>query len=390
VASVYRHARGGWYCALSLASGRSQIFLGGVTKAQAQTIAGNLDALVASNRIGQPPSPRIAEWLGCCDRDFVGRLEKLGILRLWAQPTTTPNLLAYWDKYVDRRSDLSGSTVKGFHTARLHVRAFFGDDRSLESVTVEESKQFARDLVAGGLSSSHSEKIVERLKQVFEAAVNSGALAANPLADVSIRGVVDRTRKQYVPTEIAAKVLEQIATPECRAAFALARWCGLRTPHEHLALTWQHVDWAQSRLTIPAATKTGSRVLPLFPLALRELSALDELAPSGATYIFVRNRRSAAVEWRRQLERAILLAGVPQWSKLWVNLRASCRTDLEDRFPSHVCDAWLGHSTRVARDHYLQVTPDHWQTATNPAHSAPDLHSAAHSANRAERGSGGV
>ena len=33
---------------------------------------------------------------------------------------------------------------------------------------------------------------------------------------------------------------------------------------------------------------------------------------------------------------------------------------MQDQSPSHVIDAWLGHSTKVAEKHYLQVTEDHW------------------------------
>jgi hypothetical protein len=51
-------------------------------------------------------------------------------------------------------------------------------------------------------------------------------------------------------------------------------------------------------------------------------------------------------------------AGVPRWGKLWQNLRSSCQTDLEERFPSHVACAWMGNTEQVARRHYLQVTED--------------------------------
>ena len=47
--------------------------------------------------------------------------------------------------------------------------------------------------------------------------------------------------------------------------------------------------------------------------------------------------------------------------KPFVNLRASCRTELQEQFPDHVVNAWLGHSSRIAEKHYLQVTPDHWE-----------------------------
>ena len=80
--------------------------------------------------------------------------------------------------------------------------------------------------------------------------------------------------------------------------------------------------------------------------------------------MFNRARASSATTWRQWLESAIEAAKLPQWEKLWVNLRASCRTDLEDEYPGHVCDAWLGHSSRVAKDHYAMVSPDHWAKAS--------------------------
>jgi hypothetical protein len=47
------------------------------------------------------------------------------------------------------------------------------------------------------------------------------------------------------------------------------------------------------------------------------------------------------------------------------NLRASARTDLQAVFPTHVCDSWLGHSTRIAERHYLQTTESHWEKAVS-------------------------
>lgn len=34
------------------------------------------------------------------------------------------------------------------------------------------------------------------------------------------------------------------------------------------------------------------------------------------------------------------------------------------RYPSHVCDTWMGHSSKVAAKHYLQVTDAHWKRAS--------------------------
>ena len=59
----------------------------------------------------------------------------------------------------------------------------------------------------------------------------------------------------------------------------------------------------------------------------------------------------------------VLEAGVSPWPRLFQNLRASRETELADRFPSHVVAGWIGHSMRVAEEHYLQITPEHLRIA---------------------------
>ena len=54
-------------------------------------------------------------------------------------------------------------------------------------------------------------------------------------------------------------------------------------------------------------------------------------------------------------------AGLTPWEKTFQNLRASRRTELEERFPNHVINAWMGQSAKVAEKSYLQVTPSHWE-----------------------------
>ena len=57
------------------------------------------------------------------------------------------------------------------------------------------------------------------------------------------------------------------------------------------------------------------------------------------------------------------------WSRLFHNLRAIRETALTDEHPIHVVCAWIGNSPRVAREHYLQVTPEHFEKALqNPTH----------------------
>jgi hypothetical protein len=72
-----------------------------------------------------------------------------------------------------------------------------------------------------------------------------------------------------------------------------------------------------------------------------------------------------------QFERIIRTAGLAPWPTLFQNLRATCETELAEKFPSHVVCEWIGHSQTVAAKYCLQVTDDHFASAvaaTEPVH----------------------
>ncbi len=92
------------------------------------------------------------------------------------------------------------------------------------------------------------------------------------------------------------------------------------------------------------------------------LEAAYEAAPPRTLHC-VRGYRGNATNLRTQLQRILGRAGVVPWTKTFVNLRASCRTDLQEVFPDHAINTWLGHSSKVAEKHYLQTTEGHWERA---------------------------
>lgn len=49
---------------------------------------------------------------------------------------------------------------------------------------------------------------------------------------------------------------------------------------------------------------------------------------------------------------------------LFQNLRSTRETELAETFSLHVVTAWLGNSQLIAAKHYLQVTDEHFQKAT--------------------------
>ena len=143
--------------------------------------------------------------------------------------------------------------------------------------------------------------------------------------------------------------------------FALARFGGLRCPSEVLTLKWTDVLWDTNRLRIDSP-KTGLRHCPLFPELRQALEEADATAAEGAVYCITRYRGSTT-NLRTQLNRILERAGVEPWPKLFVNLRSTRRTELQKSHPDHAINKWLGHSGRIAEQHYLQVTDDDWQKA---------------------------
>jgi hypothetical protein len=55
------------------------------------------------------------------------------------------------------------------------------------------------------------------------------------------------------------------------------------------------------------------------------------------------------------------------------NLRASCATDWVERYPSHVVAKWLGHSPKVAAQHYLMSRDHHFEDVVKGTPSIPPV-----------------
>ena len=106
-----------------------------------------------------------------------------------------------------------------------------------------------------------------------------------------------------------------------------------------------------------------SRVIPLFPELRPYLHEVWDQAEPGTIHVITRYRDTNA-NLRTQLTKIIRRGGHEPWPKLFQNLRASRQTELEESFPSHVVNAWIGNSRRVAEKHYLQVTDDHFARAS--------------------------
>jgi hypothetical protein len=255
----------------------------------------------------------------------------------------------------------------------------FGADKPLRRITAGDAEDWHHWLTTHEeLADNTVRRRTGIAKQFFKAALNKQLVDANPFDGLtsSVRGNPDKF--YFVTRPEATKILDACPDAQWRLLFALARYGGLRCPSEHLALTWDDVNWAEERITIHSPKTErhpgkATRVIPIFPELRPYLDEVYNQAPDGTVHLITRYR-DTGVNLRSQLLKIIARAGVKPWPKLWQNLRATRQTELADEFPNHVVCQWVGNSPRVAQEHYLRVTDEHFRAATSPERAASALH----------------
>ena len=370
MASVTRKSQGGrtgWRIRFYLGDRRKEIYLavgGKRGESMAQKIAIHIDNLAQSKTNNVPPDPAAVAWANKTEGSLRENLVSWGL----ADPINKRRnddsgrlLGAFFDAYMETRSDLQQSTKEQYRQSRRLLIEYFGESKPIRSITVADAEKFKRWLLQSQSEASTS-KHIKRAKTLFQFAVNDQLLDRSPFDTIKAGSDVNHDRQRFIDRKTIEKVLMSCPDADWRLIFGLSRFCGLRCPSEVCGLKWTDIDWEGGKIRIESP-KTGLRFCPIFPAVRSILAEAFDLAPDGAVHVVGRYRSDSNL--RTQAHRIIESAGVVPWPKLFNNLRASCRTELQEKFPSHVCDSWMGHSTEVAAKHYLQTTDDHWAAAND-------------------------
>ena len=361
MASVYRDSsRDGFRAQVLVRGVLRKLWLGPVTKTQAEAVADHLERLKRAHDTGTTPPGETVRWARAVSPRIRAQLAKWGLIAA-DDPKIPRSLGPFVDWYTAEQAYTARSTVARWANVRRRLLEQWPEAWPLTSITPGDCDRFAAQ-VRRGAKSSHAGKILADVRQLFRAAERHKLIDSNPMADVDCSQRHDRGRESYITPDTAQRLIDA-ADPQLAAVIALARFGGLRVPSEPLDLEISHVDWESSRIAIPGH-KTAARQIPLFPELVAPLRRLIEIAPDGTQWLIHQSRASANKTLRKLMLRLIsTTAGVEPWPKLWQNLRASCRTDLEERFPAFVVDAWLGHSSAVGRKHYTRVNDSHFARA---------------------------
>lgn len=365
MASYYQEKhRAGFRAQLYVRGVRRKLWLGPISKSAAGAVCRHLEAINAARDTGTIPPAETRRWLDIISPRIRNQLASWGLIEA-TQTKQLPNSLgAFTQAYIDSRDDWKERSVSRMSNVRRQMVDHFGSATTLGAITPGECERFARQM-RKQYSSSHAGKLIADARQYLAAAVKDRLIELNPFEGIDSRQAHRKDREAYVTPEAIDKIIAK-ACPYYAALIAIVRYGGLRCPSEPLAITWRHIDWDAGRVTVES-TKTGIRVMPLMPEFRGYLERLYELAPDNSVYAFDRYRTTAAKVYAAALKRLIRAAGVAPWPKLWMNLRASCRTDLLESFPTHVVNAWLGHSSKVGSKHYDRIHDGHFAKACGVA-----------------------
>lgn len=365
MASIGKDTRGHRYIQFENEhSQRKTIRLGKVPKRDAEKIRFHVADLVTAKIGGGVPSGETTRWLANLSDQLREKLVRVGL----CEERGTATLGAFIDQYETMRTDLKPSTMKLAKMVHKSLRDYFGENLPLRSIDKLKAKAWRLHIATAGKTKLAPNTINKRTgvaRALFYAAMDGGLIEANPFAKLPCDVKENPERDYFVTAAEAAKVLDKCPDTDWRVIFALCRWGGLRCPSEVLALRWGDILWDQTRMIV-RSSKTGYRVVPLFPEVLAELNRAWDEAPEGAEYV-VTKQRDASANFRTTMEKIITRAGLKPWPKLFQALRASRATELADTFPGHVAAAWLGHTPKVADKFYRKVTDAHFDAATKSA-----------------------
>ncbi len=288
----------------------------------------------------------------------------------------TIGLREYLDMYYAARTgELAPGTMRLHKQTGRYLRAFFGEDRTLDSIERRDARAFKTALANNELKhvNKRQRKIVtatvnlhiRNARVIMGLAVEDELLLYNPFDRLA--GAVPPPKQwHYVDMDEFAKIRK--AAPDAWALLLdLARYAALRRG-EALNLRWSNIDWKRSRLTVIGTEDwqvkdKDSRTVPVCPELRTSLSLAFKQAGKEAVNVIppgsvnVKNiSRDFTVACRR--------AKLTRYAKPLHTLRKSCITDWASRFPMHAVKEWAGHSnTETTNQYYLQVSEADYEAA---------------------------
>ena len=269
-------------------------------------------------------------WIETASPELREKLAKAGLVEIPEQRT----LEAAWQAFLDQQEGIKDSTRETYATA------------------------------------------IKRTKTMLKWCVKQGWLEKDPLVGIGCGSYVNPETEQEVPMDEYRRLLDACPCQEWRTILALVRIGGLRSPSEVMRLRWSDVLWdgvngkgprfyVRSSKTEHHRGKEG-RWVPIFPGLREELEVLYFREESeGREFVINRYPRREKTNLGTQFDRMCLRVGITPFARPFDNMRASRSTEVFNEFgPKAESESeWIGHSSKIALQHYARVREEDFERA---------------------------
>ncbi len=271
----------------------------------------------------------------------------------------SPTLASWLERYLEiRQPELDAATLTIHSRACDLLSQFFVPTIKLEDMTRSGGTDW-RAWLAGQLGESTVCKYVRAAKVIFKRAIAEQLSSSSPVEHlVGTAPIADSCDRRLVPLIDVLSAMG--AGDEIGTMIGLCYFAGLRRS-EAIHLRWRDVDLENGRITIvprggKATTKQRRREVRLEG----ELAELLRHPGQGDDTVLGLLERGRDGLVNRLLRAACTKAEVDAFT--FQQLRQSRDTLWHSVYPSHVACSWLGHSEAVARQHYLSIPEEFYET----------------------------
>ena len=339
------------------------------TEKTATEMLGIVETLVLYNANSIPVlDKRTQTWIETATPELRDKLAKAGLIEL--PPSHT--LKEVWDLFLKQNvRNIKESTVAVYEAVRIRFFRDFRENELLESITKDRMQRWKDHLLDNsGLAEATVASTIKDVKAVFNWAVSQGWIETSPLEGIGTGSYVNRKNDHIVSMDDYRQLLAACPCRDWRAILALARIGGLRCPNEVLRLRWEDVDRKRNKFYVRSPKtehhkgKEG-RWVPLFPELRAELETLFFHPDSKGREFVVNRYRDADQNLRTTFTKIVKRAGLDVFPRPFDNMRMSRSNEIYRKMGAFKESEWIGHSGRVRADHYLSITDDDFQDASD-------------------------
>jgi hypothetical protein len=129
---------------------------------------------------------------------------------------------AFWDKFLESKTDIKPKTVRCYHDCRALFHKEFTSDETIEKITSDRLSKWKASLLVEYATASVA-GYVKNLQAVLNWAVDQEWLTKNPMKGIPRGNFANRKNDRIITMEEYAKLLEASPDQEWRTIIALAR-----------------------------------------------------------------------------------------------------------------------------------------------------------------------